>query len=427
MSKRPPFEPHLYADEIKTSCDYASDGTILWRWAGTHWQPFAEQEGETHAYHWLVKNSPEHISAANAQKAYAAAVRWCNPLPIPSAGPVILPVQNGYLHLIGEAFILKPHDRSLGIQHVLQCNYDPNAPEAIKFKRFLGRILPDAGVRSRVQEFAGYTFLTDTRYQRAQMWLGDGANGKGTLANMLQALHHKTAAVQLDNLEGFKLAGMVGASLVYCDEAPQRGIHEQVIKSLIAGESVQVDRKYRDPLTVRITAKWLVLANHFPAVSDQSGGFWRRWDIVPFNVVIPEGEREPLLAEHVIKNELAGVLNWAIGGLLQLLKRGAFDVNLPAPMKAVLHQAKTETNSVQAWFEISDCQLGSDATTPKARVYEEYRVWCHANGMAPVASTKFWKRLVEVVGVGKLLEDRIRASDGTHPRSCNIQLALALT
>lgn len=424
MSKRPPFEPHRYAEHLKTSGDYASDGIILWRWTGMYWEPYGDMEGKTHAYHWLVNNDAEHISDAYAGQAYAAAVRWVGSLPEIDSSKVILPVRNGYLHLEGDGFVLKQHDRTLGLQHVLQCDYAPSAPEPVRFRKFLARILPNSEVLARVQEYIGYTFLADARFQKAQLWLGEGANGKGTLANIIQALHHRTAAVQLDALDGFKLAGMVGASLIYCDEAPQRGINEQMLKSLIAGESVMVDRKYLDPLTIRIKGKWLVLANHFPAVTDQSNGFWRRWDIVPFSVVIPEHERQPLLEQRIVEDELASVLNWAIEGLLRLLKRGSFDVALPGPMKAMLHQAKTETNSVQAWFEAVDCRLGTEARTPKTQVYTHYAEWCRANGMAPVSSVKFWKRVPEVVGAGKLMDDRMRANDGTQPRSCNIQLQM---
>lgn len=419
------FNPHTYAEHMRTTGLVASDGTILWRWKRTHWIPYPETDGERHAYRYLVQHDPDHVSADYARKCYAAAVRWVDPLPKPPTNQVILPLLNGCLHLVGNAFVLRPHDKALGLQHVIECGYDQNAAEPKRFLAFLDRVLPDPAVRARVQEYIGYTFLPDARFQRAQFWQGDGANGKGVLANITQALHHHCAAVQLDNLSGFKLAGLVGASLIYCDEAPQRRMEEQLLKSLIAGEAVQVDRKFRDPLTLRVSAKWIVLANHFPAISDQSGGFWRRWDIVPFSVTIPEPEREPLLAETIIKHELSGVLNWAIDGLLRLLRRGAFEVVLPAPMQQLLCQAKTETNSVMAWYGASGCSLSPQARTRKVAVYDHYAQWCRDNGMAPVASPRFWKRLAEVAG-GPVLGERVRVADGTQPRMCNIQLPLEL-
>lgn len=425
MSKIPPFSPHNYAEHMQSTGLVASDGTILWRWKKTHWVPFPETEGERHAYRYQVKYDPDHVGADYARKCYAAAVRWVGPLPAQSTTDIILPVLNGYLYLAGDLFVLIPHDPARGLQHVIQCDYDPNAPEPKTFMGFLEQVLPDPAVRARVQEYIGYTFLPDARFQRAQLWLGDGANGKGVLANIVQALHHQCAAVQLDDLAGFKLASLVAASLIYCDEAPQRRMDEQLLKSLIAGEAVQVDRKFRDPLTLRVRGKWLVLANHFPSISDQSGGFWRRWDVLPFSVTIPEAERKPLLADTIIANELTGVLNWAIEGLLRLLKRGGFEVGLPGPMQQLLQDAKTETNSVLAWYQDMACTLSTEATTRKAWVYEHYVSWCQSNGMSPVASPKFWKRLPHVAG-GPLLVGRAREVDGSQPRLCNVRLPSGL-
>ena len=65
---------------------------------------------------------------------------------------------------------------------------------------------------------------------------------------------------------------------------------------MIAGERILIDRKFRDPVSVHVRGKWLVLGNQLPVITDHSVGFWRRWDVVPFNVVIAEHARDPLLA-----------------------------------------------------------------------------------------------------------------------------------
>lgn len=428
MSRTPPFAPHAYAEHLKSTGNYATNGTILWRWTGTHWEPFEENEGKTHAYAWIASSrgvASSHITDANAGKAYAAAVRWVEPMAEEAASEFVLPVLNGYLHLEQGQVALKPHDKSLGVQHVIQCKYSPDAPEPVLFKQFLTRILPDEEVLRRVQEFIGYSLLHDARFQRAALWIGTGANGKGTLANIIQALHHRTAAVQLDKLDGFSLSGLLGASLIYCDEAPQRGINEQSLKSMVSGETVLIERKFRDPLSTRIKGKWLVLANHVPAIRDQSEGFWRRWDIVPFDVTVPEAERVPMLAERIIQEELTGVLNWAIEGLMRLLEREMFAPEVPKAMKQVLHRAKVETNSVLSWFEYNDCELGLDAVIPKVPVYDHYADWCRKNGLSPVAMTKFWGRLGDVLGAGQLKEKRARMPDGKHLRCCNVHLSMA--
>ena len=415
--KRSPFEPIRYAEYLESTGNYASDNNLLYEWTGTHWNAIDDASGERVALKWIAADGRGTASPANAKAAYQTAVLW---LPIIGEQTTsdIIPVQNGYLHL-DHGLLLKHHDKALGLRHVLACVFDSDAPEPTEFKRFLTRILPDEAVRSRVQEYIGYTLLPDARYQRAQVWIGSGANGKGCLANVLQALHERTAAVQLDALDGFKMAGMIGASLIYCDEAPQRNINEQTIKSLIAGELVPIDRKYRDPISVRINGKWLILANHIPAVTDQSPGFWRRFDFVPFPVEIPENERDPLLAKRIIAGELAGVLRWALEGLTRLLARGRFSEDIPTSMRLAAQSARTETNSVHAWS--IDCSIGLTTIieTPKSDVYSHYACWCRSNGMVPVASPKFWKRLSD--SIGTILEGRTITTAG-RIRTCNVQM-----
>lgn len=411
------FKPIGFAEMLTETGNYASAGGMLYHWTGTHWTVITDRDAERLALKWIADGKHGDIKAANATAAFKTAVLWLHELAEP-AEKAVIPVQNGYLYIDGDVSLL-PHDKTLGLRHVLNCRYEPDAPMPREFGAFLERVLPDAAVRARVQEYVGYTLLPDTRFQRAQLWVGSGANGKGTLANLIQALHARTAAVQLDRLDGFRLSNMIGASLIYCDEAPQRKINEQAMKSLIAGETVQIDRKHRDPVSTRITGKWLALANQIPAITDQSNGFWRRFDIVPFSVEIPESERDSMLAKRIIAHELSGVLNWALEGLMHLLTRGRFDESVPTAIQGAHQSARMETNSVQAWVHDQDIELSSFVDTSKTQVYATYMAWCKANGMVSVSSLTFWKRLPE--SLGKIEEGRMTTTAG-RIRTCNVRL-----
>ncbi|HDR9271200.1 DNA primase [Burkholderia pseudomallei] len=417
MSAANKFKPIDFAKMLERSGAYASGDGLLYEWAGTHWTTMADKEGERFALRWIEDGEHGIANVTNAAAAYKTAVLWLSELGTPT-NAAIIPVQNGYLHIDG-GISLRPHDKALGLRHVLSCDYVPGAPTPREFGAFLECIQPDPDVRARIQEYIGYTLLPDARFQRAQLWVGSGANGKGTLANLVQALHARTAAVQLDRLEGFRLSSMVGASLIYCDEAPQRNINEQIIKSLIAGETVQIDRKYRDPISTRITAKWLALANHVPAIRDTSNGFWRRFDIVPFDVEIPASERDPMLANRIIAHELSGVLNWALEGLMRLLARGRFDECAPEAIQRAIRSARTETNSVQAWADDRAIGLSTSVDTSKTVVYGAYATWCKTNGMVPDSSPRFWKRLPDTLG--RVDEGRMTTGAG-RIRTCNVRL-----
>jgi putative DNA primase/helicase len=421
MSKNPPYNPIEFAEQLDATNNYVTHDRQMLYWCGTHWQTSPEDDLKSQALQWLRRCTVWPASAANARAAYDTALLHLPKMKMPDAELAIIPLLNGYLHIDGAVMHMEPHDKACGLRHVLQCSYDAGAPTPAEFAAFLMRILPDEAVRQRVQEYVGYTLTADARHQRAQIWLGSGANGKGVLSNIVQALHARTAAVQLDNLDGFLMSNMIGASLIFCDEAPQRGINEQVLKSLIASELVQIDLKYREPISTRITGKFLILANHIPVVTDQSHGFWRRFDIVPFDVEIPPSERDPMLAQRIIKGELPGVLNWALEGLMRLLARGRFDERLPAAMQRTSENAKVETNSVAAWVNETDVELSTVIDTPKVSAYEHYAMWCKANGMVAVSSPKYWKRIQDALG-GAVLFCRHK-QEGGYRRDCNIRLS----
>ena len=412
MTRPTKFAPHDYATYLTADGNWRSDRSMLYHWSGTHWTTVRDVSANAAAYHWLVTNQPDHVSPENAVRAVRAAIMFLPDLPEASGvtpESLVVPCRNGYVHVprAGNGPIrLEPADKSLGVQYVLAADYDPAAEDAPLFDSFLERAIPWAEVRARVQEYIGYTLLPDTRFQRAQLWLGDGANGKGVLANIVQALHGTVAAVRLDDLAGFKLSGLVGASLVYCDEVPKGRIDEQLIKSLIAGERVQVDRKHQQPLSLRLQGKWLVLGNHVPVVTDHSVGFWRRWDLVPFGATVPERDRDPTLSDKIIFSELPAVLNWALRGLARLLSRNGFSPELPGPMFDLLRNAKTESNSILSWItdmdvvpiEIQDGDVGKQLIVRKSWLYSHYKEWCGENGVQAFSAMKWWQYIEKSYG-----------------------------
>ena len=91
-------------------------------------------------------------------------------------------------------------------------------------------------------------------------------------------------------------------------------------------------------------------------------------------------------------HELAGVLNWALGGLQRLLERGKF-APAPALVQRATDGGKKETNNVISWLDNNEICVDHGVETMKDEVYTTYHRWCLLNGTSPVSSEKFWKRL----------------------------------
>lgn len=377
---------------------YASKDRVLHVWVGAHWKPLPVEEVESLAWGYLRENFPEKATPRVASSCAVAALHECMHLPEISLKNVVLPLRNATLELVESEsisetiLVTRKASRDDGLTYVLNCSYD-ETKTCKEFDKFLLEVLPDEDVRNYVQEYIGYTLLPDCRYQRAQFWLGGGANGKSTLAEIVGALHDKPAAMQLDQLDGFNLIGLLGASLVYVDETPTR-INEQKLKALISGGLVQIDRKYREPLSWRSTAKWIVCGNSLPSISDQTEGFWRRFPVIPFNAHFPDSKQDPLLAKRIINTELAGILNWSLTGLIRLLNRGRFG-ELPLAVAMAINSGKQETNSVLGWWMSNDYHKVDDsACVEKDEIYGDYHEWCKKMAYHPLLLLNFGKGCV---------------------------------
>ena len=394
-------------------------------WTGAYWQPIEPTDLKNEIQKWLKVNYPNQSKTPQRDSCYKWAVVSLPPLP--EQDDQILPFANAYLRIptreqAVNGFACQAPDPSHHMRFAVAATlnlesascglYQTQAvPSDSEFSRFLTQVLPDADTRELLQEYVGSTLLPDARFQKACFFIGDGHNGKGVLMNVVKALHQKTAAMYLDRLENFNLQGLVGATLALVDEAPKAGINEQVLKSLIAGETVQIDRKHREVLSYQPIAKWIVSANHTPKFTDHSDGFWRRWIVIPFDVKIDFKEVRLDLAKHIVANELHHVANWALAGLQRLLMRGRFPVadEMPTRVAAAIGRAKSESDAVRGWVDDQAVAVVADAKqwTPKNDLYRHFVQWCDGQGRGAVAQAEFYKRL-ERYFQNQIEEDRPR-------------------
>ncbi|MES9892220.1 MAG: phage/plasmid primase, P4 family [Candidatus Thiodiazotropha sp.] len=404
--------------------NYRSDNQLEYEWNEDryYWRALKGSDSQKAAWQWLISAAPDKATQSRAAGCAASALLHLPHIPElqSSSANAIVPTRSGYVVVdeVGNVTVHRP-SRDHGLRYSIDCFYDPEA-DAPLFHEFLDSVLPDIDVRDVVQEFIGYTLTGSARYQIAQVWNGKGRNGKGTLVEIISALHHSVASVRLDALSGFGLQSLVGASLCVVDETPKRGVDEQLLKSLISGDFVSIDRKYKDPLIYRSTAKWLLCGNHTLKTSDASDGYWRRWQFVPFTVQIPESEIIPGLAEKIIETEMPGVLRWAIDGLIRLQRRGRLTphAELPEAMRRAKAEARFSTDSVAAWAEERQPKVLDGQAQPKQAVYGDYRDWCSAHGSRPVGDSEFWTRLKSIIdGEIKCQRPRIR---GKRISTCNV-------
>jgi putative DNA primase/helicase len=227
--------------------------------------------------------------------------------------------------------VLVPHAREQRLSKLMPVAYDPAAPRD-RFEAFLERVQPDREMREFLKRWMGLS-LTGLPMQRLVFFYGGGANGKSVLVDLIaRIMGNYAATARIESLTGTNRRGgseatpdlipLMGARMVRTSE-PDEGqrLQEGLIKELTGGEPIQVRALHSDFIEVRPVFKLTMSGNHKPDIRGTDDGIWRRVMLVPFDVQIPEAERDPTLIDKLFE-ERAGVFNWLIEGLMDFLEGG---------------------------------------------------------------------------------------------------------
>ena len=238
---------------------------------------------------------------------------------------------------------LLPHDSKYLLTSKAHSSFDPNYKDKFDnsdFKSFLDIVTkkckdPET-VIMLIQEMIGLVLSPHAQeVQKAFALLGEGANGKSILFHILYALvggAENTASVGLERMskKGFDLGELEGKAVnIDPDMEYKDSFFAESAKSVVAGDFVRIDKKYKDPETMDINITTIVGVNRLPAPTEKSKGVYRRLAIIPLNTKfgsleeLKEGKVDYIADRNfkkVLTNpaELSIILSWALDGLTRL-------------------------------------------------------------------------------------------------------------
>jgi putative DNA primase/helicase len=307
----------------------------------------------------------------------------------------LLNCANGVLNLKTGEFM--PHKPEFKLTKITQVTYDPNA-DCQKWKEFLNRIFNGNERLIRfVQRAVGYSLTGSTREQCIFFLYGTGANGKSTFLEVIRALLGDYAVTadfntfSSDHKNGIPndIARLHGARLVTAIEVGEgKRFAEERIKILTGNDTVTARFLYREYFEFRPRFKLWIAANYKPEIRGTDYAIWRRIRLIPFTVTIPPEEQIPDLADQ-LKEELSGILNWALEGLRDWLVNGL----QPPPEVTEATEAYREEMDIVGQFIRDMCELDPKAVTPAKELYEKFQEWCNENGYYPFTQQNFGRRL----------------------------------
>ena len=306
--------------------------------------------------------------------------------------PWLLTCLNGTLDL--RKNILLPHKREDFITKLAPVAYDPKASSK-SWLDFLDRIMAsNPKLISFLQRAIGYSLTGDTSEQCMFILHGSGANGKSTflqtiafvLGDYAMSTPTDTLLVKQKGAISNDVARLKGARFVTASEAEAgQQLAESLIKQMTGGVDVISARfLHQEFFDFAPTHKIFLGTNHKPVIKGTDPAIWRRIRLVPFEVTIPEAERDKNLFQK-LKKEAESIFAWAVKGC-QLWR--TYELGEPEEVKAATESYREEMDTL-AEFIKDRCVLRPDARVLRKALFDAYVEWCQEDGQAQVNSRSF--------------------------------------
>lgn len=381
------------ANELKL--DLCRNQNFLYSFNGEYWNLIERETLETFLRRCAAKLGVEVITADYhkfAAELYRQFVTSASqPKVTPRNDVVFINLKNGTFEISKDKYHLRLFRRGDFITYQLNFGYAP-ASTCPTWKQFLDRVLPDKSCQNVLAEYIGYVFARHLKLEKALILFGTGANGKSVVFDVINALLGKenVSNYSLESLgENYFRAMLVNKLLNYSSEISNR-LQTEKFKQLTSGEPVEARLPYCNPMTLTNYARLAFNCNELPKDVEHTEAFFRRFLLIPFDVTIPEAERNPNLAREIIETELSGVFNWVLEGLQRLLNQGNFSPCEPA--QRLLAKYRKESDSVAMFLEDENYQRSDNFTTLRS-LYDEYKIYCSENGYKSLGRNRFGQRL----------------------------------
>ncbi|MBA7504848.1 hypothetical protein ES706_03506 [subsurface metagenome] len=304
----------------------------------------------------------------------------------------LINLKNGFLNIkTGELLTHTPEKLST-IR--IPVAYDPSA-NCPNIQKFLREVLHE-GDMPTILELFGYCLYLGYPIHKAFMFVGDGANGKSTLINLLKTFlrRENCASVSLQELEinRFATNALDGKLANLYADLPSKALSSTARFKMLTGEDlIGAERKFGAHFTFENHAKLIFSTNRIPKAEDDTAAFFRRWIIINFPNVF-EGKRayKRILEKLTTDEELSGLLNLALKGLGDLLERGDFSSGKST--EEAREQYIRMSDSIGA-FVMDRVEIAPEEWVSKRELYSVYCEYCRDNNYPTVSDGTFHKNI----------------------------------
>ena len=229
------------------------------------------------------------------------------------------------------------------------------------------------------------------------------ANGKSSVLNMIQQTFNKDggniSSVSPDKsaTNNFASASMYLKACNITDDNPDFVIQDSgELKSIISGGYIQIERKGRDPISVRMATTMIVASNHLPGFDEHGNAISRRLWIIEFNHNFSKDKEclSDLETQERISSQSAReyVMKLAVEKLFEMLDNpNANKSTVNEKCQTILGTFEEQNDIWADYFSLYDVDYFDEYEG--SRVIQDYQEWCRSNMVSPLGIRKY-KELV---------------------------------
>lgn len=245
-----------------------------------------------------------------------------------------------------------------------------------------------------------------TREAVALIVHGPGSNGKSVLTDLVKDLFgaEQTAHLAPQKMgEKFSRAQLFGAAVNVVAEMPESDLlASDALKAVISGDTIEVERKNKDPFSFAPRAAHIFAANRLPASRDRSHGLWRRLLPISFHRIFTKAEADRTLGE-ALRAEIPALVPWALDKARGYLARGDFEHT--ALINSQRWAWREITDGVAAYYRerCTPTETPADGDTIED-LWSSFKAWAASVGLeggSRMSLTAFSQHLAALPGVEK--------------------------
>ncbi|MGB7952464.1 MAG: phage/plasmid primase, P4 family [Candidatus Nitrosopolaris sp.] len=310
----------------------------------------------------------------------------------------IINLQNGLLNIHKLKLDKHSHKHLSFVQLPIKYKRDAKCP---KITKFLNQVLKSKDIPTALQ-LIGYCLYKSAKFQKALMCVGKGSNGKSVFLELIGRFlgEHNVSHISLQDLcdDRFAKAGLFGKVANTFADLPLDLIKDsQAFKTLVSGDSIMAQEKYREKFYFHNYAKLFFSANRIPSANDDTYAYFRRWIIFSFENIFEGDDIDVNVIDKLTtERQMSGLLNLSLKALKRLIKDGEFinADNIDDVRKEYNRNSTTVYGFIADMCDVYD-DMGKPYSTPTRVIYEHYITYCKEKGLDALASNAFGMEMAD--------------------------------